>query len=355
VNPAQYLDTVGMWDATVGAPEQAIAAVAHAGDVLDGAVLPAPHDIRSVVLFGLGTSATAARFVSAHGTAHASLPIVVSGGDAPPSFVGPHTLAFALSYGGDTEETCSSAAAAAEQGAHVVIVSGGGTLAGMARASDLTLIGVPTDLPAARTALGSLAVPVLLTLSRLGIIPDVGPSLDAALSSLQRRRDALLVPGGPAEEVARRIGRTIPLVYGSTGAAAVAARRWKTQINENAKTPAFFAVHPELSLHEVAGWGQHGDVTRQVLSLVTLRHGGEHPAVARRFDLVVEATDEVMANVIPVWAEGGDDLARFFELTLFGDLMSLHMAGREGIDPGPVPVCSDVESALRSSPSPRGP
>ncbi len=85
---------------------------------------------------------------------------------------------------------------------------------------------------------------------------------------------------------------------------AVAARRWKTQINENAKTPAFFAVQPELSHNEVAGWGQHGDVTRQVLSLITLRHHGEHPHVARRFELVVEATDEVMANVIPVWAEG---------------------------------------------------
>ncbi len=186
------------------------------------------------------------------------------------------------------------------------------------------------------------------------------PLLDAAFSSLRRRRDTLLVPGSPAEEVARRIGRTIPLVYGSTGVTAVAARRWKTQINENAKTPAFFAVQPELSHNEVAGWGQHGDVTRQVFSLITLRHDGEHPHVARRFELVVEATDEVMANVIPVWAEGDEDLARFFDLALFGDLVSLHMAGREGIDPGPVPALSDVESAFarltgqRGGPSPVG-
>jgi glucose/mannose-6-phosphate isomerase len=88
-------------------------------------------------------------------------------------------------------------------------------------------------------------------------------------------------------------------------------------------------------------------VTRQVLSLVTLRHAGEHPQVARRFALVVDATDEVMAQVIPVWAEGADDLGRFFDLALFGDLVSLHMAGREGTDPGPVPALSNVESALR--------
>jgi glucose/mannose-6-phosphate isomerase len=147
--------------------------------------------------------------------------------------------------------------------------------------------------------------------------------------------------------VARRIGRTIPLVYGSTGLTAVAARRWKSQVNENAKTPAFSAVQPELSHNEVAGWGQHGDVTRQVFSLVTLRHAGEHPQVARRFALVVDATDEVMANVIPVWAEGHDDLSRFFDLALFGDFVSLHLAGREGIDPGPVPALSDLEATLR--------
>jgi len=54
-----------------------------------------------------------------------------------------------------------------------------------------------------------------------------------------------------------------------------------------------------------------------------------------------------MAQVIPVWAEGADDLGRFFDLALFGDLVSLHMAGREGTDPGPVPALGDVESALR--------
>ncbi len=66
---------------------------------------------------------------------------------------------------------------------------------------------------------------------------------------------------------------------------AAAATRWKTQVNENAKAPAFAAVYPELCHNEIAGWGQHGDVTRQVITLVNLRHDAEHPQVARRFDL----------------------------------------------------------------------
>jgi len=346
VTHPQYLDTLGVWEATAGLPEQVRHATTAAGDVLHGAALPPGSDIRSVVLFGMGNSATAAEAVAAYGAGRSPVPIVVGNGYETPAFVGPHTLAFALSASGGTEETMAAASAAHARGAHLVVVAGGGPLAALAAASDLPLFGVPAG-PASRTALGDLMAPVLLTLSRLGVLPDAAAALDGVASSLGRRRDALVAPGSLTEEVARLIGRTIPLIYGSEGVSAVAARRWKTQINENAKTPAFFAVQPELSHNEVAGWGQHGDVTRQVFSLISLRHAGEHPQVARRVALVLDATDEVMANVIPVWAEGDDDLARFFDLALFGDLVSLHMAGREGTDPGPVPALSNVESALR--------
>ena len=109
---------------------------------------------------------------------------------------------------------------------------------------------------------------------------------------------------------------------------AVAAQRWKTQINENAKAPAFFAAQPELCHNEIVGWGQHGDVSRQVITLVTLRQSGEHPQVARRFDLISEIMLEVVADVVAVWAEGTGPLAQFFDLVLFGDFVSLHLAGR---------------------------
>jgi glucose/mannose-6-phosphate isomerase len=346
VTPTPYPDSLGIWDATAALPEQLGSALVAATEVLDDTVLPGPGQIQSVVVFGMGTGATAAEAVAAYGAGRSTVPIVAANGFESPAFVGPHTVAFAVSPSGNTEETYAAATAAAARGAHVVIVSGDGALAQLATASGFSHFAIPKNLPAPRTALGALTVPVLLTLARLGLIPDVAPSLGHTVASLRGRRDAFVAPAGPAAEVARIIGRTIPLIYGSAGLSAVAARRWKTQLNENAKTPAFFAVQPELSHNEVAGWGQNGDVTRQVFSLVTLRQDNEHPQVARRFSLVVEATDEVMANVIPVWAQGDDDLGRFFDHALFGDFVSLHMAGREGTDPGPVPAITDMEAAL---------
>ena len=74
-----------------------------------------------------------------------------------------------------------------------------------------------------------------------------------------------------------QIGRTIPLIYGGGAIGAVAAYRWKCDVNENAKAPAFWHTYPELDHNEICSWGQHGDVTRQLITLVELRHGFEHP------------------------------------------------------------------------------
>jgi glucose/mannose-6-phosphate isomerase len=134
----------------------------------------------------------------------------------------------------------------------------------------------------------------------------------------------------------------MPVVYGAAGIGAVAAHRWKSQVNLNAKSPAFHGALPASTRDELAGWGQGGDVTRQVMSLVLLRHGGEDPMAAGLFEAVATATDEVMADTIEVWGEGDDDFLRFFDLALLGDFVSLFLAAREGVDPGPAPTIEDL-------------
>jgi glucose/mannose-6-phosphate isomerase len=172
--------------------------------------------------------------------------------------------------------------------------------------------------------------------------------ITSAIDQLKRRRDEVEAAGdssGPAG-VARRIGRTIALVHGGGLVGATAAQRWKTQINENAKAPAFHAAQPEVCHNEVCGWGVHGDVTRQVITAVALRHDGEHPQVDRRFELVGEIMREVVADVIEVRAAGDGDLAQLLDLIIFGDYVSLWLAVEAGVDPGPVPILGELKAAL---------
>ncbi len=126
----------------------------------------------------------------------------------------------------------------------------------------------------------------------------------------------------------------------------VAAWRWKGQFNENPKVAAFANRIPELTHNEICGWGQHGDVTRQVFTMVLLRHDHEHPQVQRRFELVAEFCDEVVNDVVEIRAKGDGALAQLFDLILIGELVTLQMAADEDVDPGPVPVLDEIKQRL---------
>jgi glucose/mannose-6-phosphate isomerase len=336
------LDSLDMFGVTARFPEQVAQAAAVAAGV-EG--LPSPDEIDNVVVLGMGGSGIAGDVLAAVGGPFVPVPIVVAKGYAPPAFVGPGTLCFAVSFSGNTEETLEAAQAAAAAGARMVVVTAGGELGELAPSWQAPHVPLPADIPMPRAGLGALSVPLILLLEQIGLFPGATAWVDAAVAQLEIR-NAALASGDRAQRIARTIGRTIPLVFGAGPLGAVAGARWKAQINENAKAPAFSAAFPELCHNEIAGWGQNGDVTRQVFTLVELRHDEEHPQELRRFELVRDLMAEVVHEVIEVRAEGEGLLAQLFDLTLTGDFVSLHMAAQEGIDPGPIAVLDDLKRAL---------
>lgn len=337
------LDSMGMLEAAAGLPEQVEQAAAAAKGIPG---LPEREAIENVVVLGMGGSGIAGDVLLHAAGPFMPVPVVVVKSSVLPAFVSDASLVFAVSFSGDTDETVEAATEAAVQGAHVVAVTRGGELGRLADAWGAPVVPVPAGIPAPRAAIGALAVPPLVVLHEIGLFPGAGRWIAQAVDQLKRRRDQLVAPGSLAERLAKRIGRTIPLVYGGGGVATAAALRWKTQFNENAKIPAFWNTQPELCHNEVAGWGQHGDVTRQAVSLIALRHDDEHPQVQRRFELVFELMEEVVASITEVRAEGEGTLAQLFDLILIGDFTSIHLALREGVDPGPVPALDHVKAGL---------
>jgi glucose/mannose-6-phosphate isomerase len=344
--PAGVLDSAGMFAATAALPEQ-VAGAATAARGLAG--LPDHEYVEQVVVLGMGGSGIAGDLMVAVAGPFLPVPVVVVKSYDLPDFVGPGSLVFALSFSGDTEETVEAAGEAAGAGANVVAVTSGGELARLAEEWSAPSVPVPGDIPQPRAALGAMAIPPLVVLEEIGLFPGATRWVELAVEQLKRRRDALVVPGSLAEELARAIGRTIPLIHGAQALGAAAALRWKTQVNENAKSPAFSAVYPELCHNEIAGWGQNGDVTRQIMTLVNLRHDAEHPQVVRRFEMVADLLREVVADILEVRAVGEGDLAQLLDLMLVGDFVSLHLAAQEGIDPGPVPVLDEIKHRLRQA------
>jgi len=342
--PGRPLDTQGIWEATTGLPEQVERAAGEAA-ALDG--LPSRDEIENVVVLGMGGSGIAGDILLATAGPFMAVPVVVVKSYTLPAFVGEGSLVFAISFSGDTEETVEAAGEAAVQGARVVAVTSGGQLEKLATSWGSPVVGVPADLPQPRTALGAMAIPPLVVLEQVGLFPGAVQWIDLAVEQLRRRRDQLVSGGGPSADIARRIGRTIPLFHSSGALGNAAGQRWKTQVNEIAKAPAFWAVYPELCHNELQGWGQHGDVTRQLVTIVNLRHDSEHPQVSRRFELVGELVREAVAGIEEVRAEGDGDLAQLLDLVLVGDFVALHLAANEGIDPGPVPIIDELKRELQ--------
>lgn len=339
------LDTAGMWDTTAHLPEQVFDAAATAKG-LDG--LPDRERIEHIVVLGMGGSGIAGDLLIAAAGPFLPVPVILSKGYEAPAFVSENTLVFAISYSGNTEEIVEAATSAAVEGARMVVITAGGELADLARSWGVPWVRLPTDIPYPRAGLGAMAIPPLVVLEEMGLFPGAQVWIDEAVEQLRKRRDLLTGVKSPAKELAQRIGRTIPLVYGGGAVGEAAAKRWKADINENPNAPAFWNVHPELCHNELQGWGQHGDVTRQVFTLVKLRHEFEHPQIARRFELTEPAMLEVMAGTEEVWAEGEGQLAQCLDLMMFGDFTSLELAALEGIDPGPIAALEDLKKQLSS-------
>ncbi len=336
------LDTVGMFDLAAALPEQ-VAAAATLGQEVDG--LPDRESIEQVVVLGMGGSGVAGDVVAAVAGPFMPVQVTVVKGYEAPTSIGEGTLCFAISYSGDTEETVEAAQAAAVAGARMVVLSTGGELGRLAASWDAPHVVLP-DCPMPRAGVGSVSIPPLVILERIGLFTGASEYVADAVRQMQRRRDKLIVEGGPAQQLARAIGRTIPIAYGGDAVGEVAAYRFKCQVNENAKAPAFWAGLPEMAHNEICGWGQHGDVTRQVMTAVRFRHDFEHPQVARRFDLTYDILDEVLHAVLDVPAAGEGALAQLMDLVLQGDFVSLHLAAEAGVDPGPIPVLTALKDAL---------
>jgi len=241
------------------------------------------------------------------------------------------------------------ATGALDAGAQLVAVSRGGELAALVQER----AGIHVDCPDGylpRAALGALVAPLFVALERIGWLPEAGEWLDQAHRQLVSRREKcrpeVSAPANPAREIARKIGTTIPIFYGGGALGAVAALRWKCDVNENAKAPAFWNAYPELDHNEICGWGQHGDVTRQVFTLVELRHDFEHEQLDRRFTLTRGLIEETLARVLDVRAEGEGRLAQLLDLMYVGDWASCYLALDHDVDPGPIDAIVQLKNAL---------
>lgn len=325
--------------------EEMEAMVAGFGDQLRWAAALKPPGLpqaNHIVVAGMGGSGISGDLATVLAevpvTVHKSYGLPVWAGSVRPQLI-------ALSYSGNTEETLSAVQAAVGLGLEPAVVTGGGKLAAMARAEGWPTILVPSGIQP-RAALGYLFGAVLKMLDAGG-----GLSLgDGDLKAAADRADEIGGPGGNGWGLATDLsdgldGRFVG-VYGSTGLTGPVAQRWKTQINENAKWPAWYSLFPELDHNEIVSWSSLADLTRHKVGIVCLRDADEPPGVVARFKHTAAITGGDVAWVGEVWSQGSSRLERLISLVAMGDLVSLELARRASVDPVPVEAIENLKQLL---------
>ncbi len=303
---------------------------------------------KGIVFLGMGGSGFGGGMIKA--LIEDSINIVVDSvkGYRLPHYVNKDWLVIAVSYSGNTEETICCVRQAMDKGATIMAVTTGGKLAQLAEQHDGAIIEVPHGYQP-RSAIGYLFLPVLMALNKLEIVDvgevDIEESMEAVEELCRKYNRSVETGRNFAKQLACSIGDMLPVIYGTEGYLGPIAYRWKCEINENAKTPCFWAQFPELNHNETVGWERLAPVTRN-FALILLREQDEPARIKVRIDSTVSLISENVGSVIEVPVEGKSRLCRAVSALYTGDITSVYLALLSGVDPTPVEKIGKLKAEL---------
>jgi len=276
-----------------------------------------------------------------------------------PAWVGAADLVIAVSCSGGTEETIAAATEAARRGCRLIGVGGEGSpMAMIAQQARAPFIAVPSaGMP--RSTLWGLSIPLAVIAGRLGLLDAAAGEYEEAAAELEQvsylcRPDSESFVN-PAKTLALELSGTLPMIWGTSPLAGVAAYRFACQLNENAKYPAVAGVLPEANHNQVVTFdgpfaagldGTGGSGAGVPLRLVLLRDSHEHPQVARRREESARLAAERGIAVTELAAAAGGPLQRLASLVQLIDYATVYLAVVLGIDPGPVTAIQELKARI---------
>jgi len=340
-NTLYRLDPGGMLGAIAALPEQC----REAWEAARASELPWDEAPERIVVLGMGGSAIAGDYFRALLGLESSVPVFnVRQYDLPP-FVDARTLVVASSFSGETEETLSAFEQALATPARKAVITTGGRLLTTARAN-----GVPAFTFAykgeARAAIGWGLMPLLGIAEKLGLMQGAERDVDEAVGVLAALRDecGAEVPASrnPAKQLALGLHERLPVVY-AAGPLVEVARRWKTQLNESAKTWALFEEMPEAQHNAIVALGLPKATARAAASVFLRSQTLEHPRVRLRYDFSRRLFADAGIEALDATAREESALTQMLSLTMLGDYVSAYLALLYGVDPTPTAVIDELK------------
>ncbi len=252
-----------------------------------------------------------------------------------------------ISYSGNTEETVEAVKDAINNNLDWSVISSGGQLLDLATKHKRQFVKVPAGLQP-RAAFGLMTKAVMHYVSSdidgkyLKMCTQAGEYLNNALENDSKNN--LL---SQALKISKEISSKTSVIYGGTPLTYLVAQRWKTQINENAKSKAFVGYMPEVHHNEILSWEANKEDSKNNYQLLFLRSAEENSQISKRFELTKEIiSDKVSISEIKN-ISSENIISNLFHLALIGDLVSVYMAENLEINPYDITAIEDLKKILK--------
>jgi glucose/mannose-6-phosphate isomerase len=286
--------------------------------------------INQVVICGMGGSAISGDLaLAAFGK---MIPIFVSK-DYKLPYINNKTLVVLLSYSGNTEETLSCCREGINATPYVAGVTSGGELRTLMEGKYLWVELVGGNPP--RSAIASLFFSLLTVLEEFHVIPSQASEVDKTIGMMMLKAGAIAernpLESNLAKSSASAIKGKIPLIYSAIPEFASVAYRWKCQINENAKYPAFFHTFPEMNHNEIEGWeiaGMNDTFIPVFLAPMTLSD-----RYAKRIEVFKKLLSDRKQEWLEFYAEGDNFITQAYSLIYLGDMISFYLGIEQEVNP----------------------
>ncbi len=290
------------------------------------------QQIDNVIVCGMGGSAMAGDIAQRF----AKAPIVVNRSYTLPGFVDRNTLLVAISYSGNTAETLSCLNQGIEKNLPALCISSGGKMKSIARDKGIAFLQVPSGYQP-RAATGYLALPLLTILSRYNLCQQLSlwNHLHSALNTIKEKCiDSVPLEDNPAKKLASLLYGHVPIIYGTAGNTDLVAMRFKTQINENSKQPAYWNAFSELNHNEILALVRSDLIPNQ--HIILLKNTCDHQENKARMEIMESLFLEHKVPYSNIIAEGKSEIAQILAQIYFGDYVSYYLALANKLDPTPV-------------------
>jgi glucose/mannose-6-phosphate isomerase len=313
--------------------------------------LPAAFgEVANVAILGMGGSAIGGDLVRTLVSPGCRVPVSVIRDYDLPGWVNARTLVIASSYSGNTEETLCAFGQAVDRRCKLAVITTGGRLQAAAESAKARIFKVTYE-ASPRAALGYSVTPLLGIFQQLGFVDDQNDAMAEAVQVMQawQREIDENVPTAEnaAKQMATRLAGKIVVAYGS-GLLSEVARRWKGQVNENAKNWAFYESLPELNHNAVLGYAHPDDLASR-LTVVMLTSNTDHPRVTIRQQITAEILGNAGVQVEWAAARGERPLAQMLSIIHFGDYVSFYLALLNGADPTRIDAINHLKEVLSAS------